>query len=556
MNFVPRTGGDFAIGDFIDLDVAQVDAPAQGRHRGLLTPFVVGTIDQLLHAATRTRRVMLRHAGLAGRVVVLDEVHAYDVYMSQFLLEALRWLGEARVPVILLSATLPAEQRAELVGAYLRGTTRGTQVDLGALPAAAGYPSVTAACAADGAPWYAVRSAAGWRDSLAVDVEVLDEPAQDGPQQVADFLAGALREGGCALVIRNTVRRAQQTYTALREIFGEQVVLLHARLVAGERADRTERVLNLLGPPAPPDGMKRPERLIVVATQLAEQSFDVDADLLVTDLAPIDLLLQRIGRLHRHHRDTPRPAPVRAPRVVVTGLNRHDQAPPSFPAGSRAVYGIHLLLRSAALVERAVESGGWRVPAQVPDLVALGYSAEPLVPEPWRAAAEEARQDWRELEKKREANAQPFLLAGPALDADTLAGLHHASTADLQDEEKVAAVVRDGEPSVEVILIRRDDRGEYRTLDGRRLGPGGAAAVSDDEVMDCVIAATVRLPARKEITAAALNELRPLDGWTSDPWLRYSRALELDPAMSASLGGHRLTYDTDLGLVESRDGAR
>jgi CRISPR-associated endonuclease/helicase Cas3 len=318
-------------------------------------------------------------------------------------------------------------------------------------------------------------------------------------------------------------------------------------LVAGERAERTERVLRLLGP----GGDQRPERLVVVATQLAEQSFDVDADLLVTDLAPIDLLLQRIGRLHRHHRDVPRPAPVRVPRVVVTGLSRHGQASPTFPPGSRAVYGDHLLLRSAALVLRAAETGGWTVPAQVPALVAEGYSTGPVVPEPWRAAADLAYQDWREQERARAANAEPFLLAGAAPDADTLAGLHYASTADLPDDDKVAAVVRDGDPSVEVILIRRDDRGEYRTLDGRPLGPAGAVAVSDDEVMERVIAATVRLPARNDITKAALNELRPLDGWTSDPWLRHARALELDAAMSASLGGHRLTYDLDLGLNDA-----
>src|ERR1035438_3673138 len=92
-----------------------------GRKRGLLAPVTVGTVDQLLHAATRTRHVMLRHAGLAGRVVILDEVHAYDVYMSQFLFEALRWLADAGVPVIVLSATLPPQLRSGLVRAYLQG---------------------------------------------------------------------------------------------------------------------------------------------------------------------------------------------------------------------------------------------------------------------------------------------------------------------------------------------------------------------------------------------------------------------------------------------------
>src|SRR5262249_49318265 len=149
------------------------------------------------------------------------------------------------------------------------------------------------------------------------------------------------------------------------------------------------------------------------------------------------------------------------------------------------VYGTYLLLRSAALVLNAAETGGWAIPAQVPALVATGYSAEPLLPPPWRAAADLAHQEWQEQEKQREANAQPVLLLGPTLDRAPLAGLPHASTADLEDDDKVAAVVRDGDPSVEVILVRRDDRG-YHTLDGRPLGPAGATAVSDDEVMERV----------------------------------------------------------------------
>src|SRR5215475_241812 len=117
-----------------------------GPKRGLLAAVTVGTVDQLLHAATRTRHVMLRHAGLAGRVVVLDEVHAYDVYMAQFLFEALRWLADAGVAVVLLSATLPPATRVELVRAYLQGALSTRDVDLGAFPRVEGYPSVLSAC--------------------------------------------------------------------------------------------------------------------------------------------------------------------------------------------------------------------------------------------------------------------------------------------------------------------------------------------------------------------------------------------------------------------------
>ncbi|MEU7324112.1 CRISPR-associated endonuclease Cas3'' [Streptomyces griseoviridis] len=115
-----------------------------GAKRGLLCPFVVGTVDQLLFAATRTKHVMLRMAGLIGKVVVLDEVHAADIYMSQFLKEGLRWLGQAGVPVILLSATLPPAQRQTLVEAYLAGAAGREEFTCDAVPTPVGYPSVTA----------------------------------------------------------------------------------------------------------------------------------------------------------------------------------------------------------------------------------------------------------------------------------------------------------------------------------------------------------------------------------------------------------------------------
>jgi CRISPR-associated helicase Cas3 len=361
-----------------------------GPKRGLLSALTVGTIDHLLYAATRTRHVMLRHAGLAGRVVVLDEVHAYDVYMSQFLFEALRWLADGGVPVVLLSATLPPRLRRELVAAYLQGATGERDVDLSGLPEATGYPSTMSVCAVDGQPHFQTRASAPWRASASVEVEVQPEDPDDGPEAVVELLREALREGGCALVVRNTVHRAQQTYAAVTALFGKDAVLLHARMTATARADRTERVLGLLGAPDRPGAPRRPDRFVVVATQLAEQSFDVDVDLLITDLAPIDLLLQRIGRLHRHARpDTARPPPLRAPRVVVAGMAPWEDGPPRFPGGSRTIYGDYLLLHCAALVDAAAAGGGWSVPAEVPSLVARGYSEQvDELPSRWRDAAE------------------------------------------------------------------------------------------------------------------------------------------------------------------------
>jgi CRISPR-associated endonuclease/helicase Cas3 len=383
----------------------------------------------------------------------------------------------------------------------------------------------------------------------------MDEPAEGDPAAIADRVAAALADGGCALVVRNTVGRAQQAYIKLRDLMGSDVLLLHSRLTVGERADRTAQALTLLGPTGP-QGAQRPRRLVVVATQLAEQSFDVDCDLLVSDLAPIDLLLQRIGRLHRHDRPAGiRPARVARPQVIVTGLARQGSGPPRFPYGSAVIYGEHLLLRAAALAEQAAAGAGWLVPADVPALVERGYDSTPLVPGAWAQAAGVARLTWEDRQRTRAARAAGFLLAGEdQLGRPSLAGLHDRPAAGLENEDEVAAVVRDGDESVEVVLVQRDESG-YRALDGRSLGPNGDG-ISDDAVLEVVLRCAVRLPPRPEISVAAKAELEPLPAWAGDPWLRHARALVLDPGQAASLGGWRLSYDAELGLTAQREGRR
>ncbi|MEH0934001.1 CRISPR-associated helicase Cas3' [Micromonospora psammae] len=520
-------------------------APAQwflGAKRGMLMPITVGTVDHLLYAATRTKHVMLRHAGLAGRVVILDEIHAYDVYMSQFLHEALRWLADAGVPVILLSATLPPKQREGLMRAYLQGAQSRRCVDVPAVSAAPDYPVLHALTVADDVVTCVGQTSPSWRPSISMAIELLEEAPADGPDAVVNLLDDELRDGACALVIRNTVGRAQQTYEALAEKWGpDEVILLHARLTVAECAARTTRALELLGPPTA--GGARPSRLVVVATQLAEQSFDVDADLLVTDVAPIDLLLQRVGRVHRHTR----PDRVRPPKVFVAGIKTDPAGPPAFPRGAEYVYGRYPLLRAAALVMEATASGGWSIPADVPGLVARGYGDEEIVPAPWREVTSAAYNSWQAKEDQRRALAELFLLAGEGeLGAPTLAGLHNRATGEAPGDDDVAAVVRDGPESAEVVLVR-GTAGRYLTLGGRSLGPTGD--VSDDGLAEEVIGSTVRLPARPELTEAA-KSLGPLPGWYGNAWLFKSSALVLDERSSIVLARRRLTYDKRLGLLD------
>ena len=174
----------------------------RGNKQGLLADFVIGTVDQLLMAALQQKHVMLRHLGLAGKVVVIDECHAYDAYMNCYLDRALTWLGRYKVPVILLSATLPVKRRVELVRAYLNGRTAPD----GSWQTCRGYPLLT------------------WTDGK--QVEQMTIPLETEPrrvetfplteEQLTDTLRSALREGGCAGVIVNTVKKAQAIAARLR----------------------------------------------------------------------------------------------------------------------------------------------------------------------------------------------------------------------------------------------------------------------------------------------------------------------------------------------------
>ncbi len=325
-----------------------VHAWLAGPKRTLLSSFVVGTIDQLLFAALRSKHLALRHLGLAGKVVVIDEAHAYDVYMGRFLDRALEWLGAYRVPVVVLSATLPAHRRAELMAAYDHGRLgpppRPTWRDRGkpvvdpyaALRGDLRYPLVTVSSADRGA------TATSCADS-GRGVEVRLRRLDDDLQILAELLRERLADGGCALVVRNTVARVQETAAALRAALGPDipVSVAHSRFMAVDRAAKDRWLRDTFGPPG---SSSRPRRHVVVASQVAEQSLDIDFDLLVTDLAPVDLVLQRIGRLHRHPRGD-RPARLATPTCWITGAD-WTREPPQPVAGSRRVYQPAMLLRS------------------------------------------------------------------------------------------------------------------------------------------------------------------------------------------------------------------
>ena len=374
-----------------------------GRKKSMLSDFVVTTVDHLLFGAMRSPHLAMRHLGLSRKVVIVDEVHSYSTYMNVYLDRVLTWLAAYGVPVVLLSATLSEARCSSMVDAYRRGLrlAAGERLHRRPAPESVHTPFPCLVTAGEDRT-EVVATASGRRSTIS-----LRRLAKDA---LVPLLEEALADGGCALVVRNTVRRAQETYETLRERFGEDVGLNHARFTIGDRLAKDKDLLDRFGPPR--KAGKRPHRAIVVATQVVEQSLDVDFDLLVTDLAPIDLVLQRIGRLHRHER--PRPPRLAEPTCCIDWLPSTSSPEPSLEPGAKAIYGEQDMLMSAAALDRVINgSGVVTVPDDVHDLIEAVYGSDAPIPPLWREAVAHARETLATEDRAKHDAAQGFLLNEP-----------------------------------------------------------------------------------------------------------------------------------------------
>lgn len=261
---------------------------ADSRKKALLADFGIGTLDQALLAVLPAKHQSLRLLGLANKVLVVDEVHACDCYMGELLARLLRFHAALGGSAILLSATLPQNQRARYLQAFAQGAGFAAES-----PQSIAYPLATRLARSD-----FTEQALTARESVSrrVDTTLLHEEAQ-----ALAHLEGAVVQGRCAVWVRNTVADALQTWRQWNLAHPDQpATLYHARFALQDRLAIGKRLLADFGPNSGPGS--RCGRL-VIATQVVEQSLDVDFDDMVTDLAPIDLIIQRAGRLQRHRRD-------------------------------------------------------------------------------------------------------------------------------------------------------------------------------------------------------------------------------------------------------------
>ncbi len=481
-------------------------------------------------AALTQKHVMLRHLGLAGKVVIIDECHAYDAYMNCYLDRALEWLGVqgAGDPAVGHPA---ARRHAELIEAYQQKRRPDPDAPW---RFSCGYPLLT------------------WTDGAEVKQTVipLDTPGQTvkltplTEAELPGLLRRKLADGGCAGVIVNTVKKAQKIAQLLRESLPDkEVQLFHAQFLMPDRAAREEQLMERIGKDSVPESRND---LIVVGTQVMEQSLDLDLDVLVTELCPMDLLLQRIGRLHRHCRRRPKPLQQACCAVLDTGEE-------AFDAGSEAVYGQWLLWRTRKYLPRSI-----RLPEDIAPLVQQVYGWEQEAPE--TEQGEKLRSEYEQVQEKKKDRAGKYLVPQPEVDED----FQELNTLDgwMQDEgarsdSAARAAVRDGDPSVEVLVMQRRTDGSIHFLPWQESGSAVAAdSPPPPETALKIARQKLRLPAvfgkawkvDEVIRELDADDRRWLAAWQLSPLLHGELVLLLDEDLTAHLADMELCYDRENGL--------
>ena len=479
--------------------------------KSCLADFVVATVDQLLMLALKRRHIMLLHLGLSEKVVIIDEVHAYDAYMNQYLERALQWLGAYHTPVILLSATLPSKRRMSLVRAYLDLKTSDEIFEKNI-----SYPLLT------------------WTDGGKMMQKALPYNADKktihiskcNDKDIIEIVRSAVSSGGCVGIIMNTVSRAQSTTKLIKNEITDNVLLYHAQYIMPDRAAKEETLLERIGSDSKSE--KR-QGFVVIGTQVLEQSLDIDFDILITDICPVDLLLQRIGRLHRHTRK--RPDELKIPVCYVLTDEYEDDN-----SGSKSIYGTWLLKETLE---------------HIPDIVTLPDDISPLVQKVYDSFDDS--DEYKNYKNKKDISvrkASSFLLKKP-----TCRNIHGMLERTVNDSQAEASV-RDGTSSVEVLALKLYRDGTIGFLDDKKL----SGAMTEEECRR-IASQSLRLPSRFsgkwciDNTIAELeNKCKPYtSAWQKQYLLKDKLVLFFDENNETELAGYKLRYDFIYGLTYEKE---
>lgn len=496
----------------------------EGRKQALLSDFVVATVDQFLLASLKQKHIMLRHLGLVGKVVIIDECHAYDSYMNVYLDRTLTWMGFYHVPVIILSATLPPERRTEMLKAYLcYDEHKELTIENPCEPYA--YPVIT---------WTegtVVQQETVTADTNAVNVKI--SKANLSAAEITALLDDKLSEGGCAAVIVNTVDLAQQLSMEIEKMNPDfTVICFHSRFITTDRAQIENEVFGRAGKNSTVSDRKK---LIVVGTQVMEQSLDVDFDFMVTELCPMDLLLQRAGRLHRHNRV--RPQKLQQAELVVL-LPDEDRR----KIIGDLIYAEWILQKTEEFLPESLN-----LPECIPELVSKVYA---------KPAPDEENDAWKTF--KREKSDKNYRANKYCVESDKLTSRFRNSLEDFLDNDvgssvEAEASVRDTDETIEVIALQKISGEKYGIISE---GNPAEFLITDglsEEEAKIIAGQKLKLPhffsKDNKNFKATFNALKSMpDRWKESPWLKNELLLVFDENCRAELLGKTLQYSEKYGL--------
>ena len=418
------------------------DSWFQSKKRALLAPFGAGTVDQALLAVLNARHNTVRSFGLSGKVVIVDECHSYDSYTGSLLKELIRQLRELRCTVIVLSATLTERARREFSLQEPPSPSAGFQA----------YPLVSRTSPEGGEELQPFAGSAPRRVKISL---TSDESA---PFQTAWEKAAA---GEQVLWIENTVKRAQEVFRQISNDLdlhpGCETGLIHSRFPRCVRSANEDRWVELLGKRGGDERAKRGR--ILVGTQVLEQSVDIDADFLITRLAPMDMLLQRTGRLWRHGF---LPRPRGAERAVMILTDPLLEEPEKIEEGSFPPYEAYQICRTWEVL-RGRDS--IELPGEIRPLLESVYMERP---EDGPLAALQEKMNSHIEELKGRAYRAQGILAQPCDD------IAERSRDDDLNDDRVKTRTND-QPSVQLLLLRKNNGG--RPLEKVLLSPFAAEPI-------------------------------------------------------------------------------
>lgn len=332
------------------------------KKRGILAPFAVGTIDQALMAVMNVKHGFVRTFGLAGKVVILDEVHSYDTYTSTILDQLVKALRELHCTVIILSATLTQKRRYDLLNQPFQ------QGNCNLIEQQKSYPLISA-LPKDQSVLQEIPV-----ESL-LDAKVTIYLCQDDPKKAIDEALRRAEEGQQVLWIENTVAESQDIYKLLSARAKEINVtcgLLHSRFLKTDRENIENLWVNLYGK----NGLDKRQKQgrILVGTQVLEQSLDIDADFLVTRICPTDMLLQRLGRLWRHKEILRPKLALQEAWILVPKLTDAINDLKKAFGKSANVYSSYVLYRSLEVWEEVAKQQSILLPKNIRFLLEKTYA--------------------------------------------------------------------------------------------------------------------------------------------------------------------------------------